>query len=45
MTGLCVVLVNLKPRALGGYMSNGMVCFASNKDHTKLELIRPPKGS
>ena len=45
MSGLCVVMSNLKVRNLGGFPSNGMVLFASSDDHNTLELIRPPKGS
>jgi aminoacyl tRNA synthase complex-interacting multifunctional protein 1 len=43
--GLCVVFVNLKPRKLADIMSEGMVMCASNADHTKIELMRPPEGS
>ena len=43
--GFCVVFANLKPRKLAHIMSQGMVMFASNEDHTVLEMIRPPAGS
>ena len=43
--GLCVVFANLKPRKLGGIMSEGMVMCAKNADQTKFEFIRPPEGS
>ena len=54
MTGLVLVLVNLKPRKLAGivtnytmigFMSNGMVLCASDASHTKVELMRPAPGS
>lgn len=41
MKGPVVVMVNLKPRPLGGFPSNGMVVCASNGDHTDVEIIRP----
>jgi tRNA-binding EMAP/Myf-like protein len=41
MTGNCLVMVNLKPRPLAGFMSNGMVVCASNHDHTAVEVLRP----
>ena len=44
MKGLVCVLVNLKPRKLAGFESNGMVVAASNADHTIVELIRPAEG-
>ena len=40
-----MVFVNLKPRKLADLMSEGMVMCASNEDHTKVELMRPPEGS
>jgi aminoacyl tRNA synthase complex-interacting multifunctional protein 1 len=43
--GLCVVFANLKPRKLADIMSEGMVLCASNSDHTRVELMRPPAGS
>ncbi|CAD8187569.1 unnamed protein product [Paramecium pentaurelia] len=45
MTGQVLVLVNLKPRKLAGFMSNGMVLCASDASHTKVELMRPAPGS
>lgn len=30
MNGKCIVMVNLKPRPLAGFQSNGMVICASN---------------
>jgi aminoacyl tRNA synthase complex-interacting multifunctional protein 1 len=53
MSGLCVVFANLKPKKLAGifniyvkgFESNGMVMCASNADHTKCEIMRPPEGS
>lgn len=32
MSGLVIVASNLKPRSVAGFMSNGMVIAASNKD-------------
>jgi len=43
--GLVLVFVNLKPRKLADIMSEGMVMCASNAEHTKIELMRPPEGS
>jgi hypothetical protein len=40
----CVVFANLKPKRLGGVMSNGMVMCAGNND-IGFEIIRPPPGS
>ena len=45
LSGYVIVFANLKPRKLADFMSNGMVMCASNADHTKVELIRPPEGS
>jgi len=42
---LVLVLVNLKPRKLAGFHSNGMVLCASNDTHTAVELLRPAAGS
>lgn len=39
-----VVLCNLKPRALKGIMSAGMVLCASNEDHTVVEPLEVPTG-
>jgi len=41
MTGRVLVMANLKPRALAGFNSNGMVVCASNDDHTVVELLIP----
>ena len=41
MTGTCLVMVNLKPRPLAGFPSNGMVVCACNTDHTAIEVLRP----
>ena len=40
-----VVLANLKPRALKGIMSAGMLLCASNADHTKVEPLVVPDGA
>lgn len=45
LSGLIVVWVNLKPRKLADFMSNGMVMCASSSDKSTIELIRPPEGS
>ncbi|KRX09614.1 Nucleic acid-binding, OB-fold [Pseudocohnilembus persalinus] len=45
MTGLCLVITNLKPRKIGGIPSNGMVLCTSNADKTQVEILRPPAGS
>lgn len=39
-----VVLANLKPRALKGIMSHGMLLCASNEDHTVVVPLAPPQG-
>jgi len=44
-SGLVLVMANLKPRKLAGFMSNGMVLCASNDDHTAVELLRPDPNS
>jgi tRNA-binding EMAP/Myf-like protein len=41
MKGKVLVMVNLKPKSLAGFPSNGMVVCASNEDHTKVELLIP----
>ena len=41
MAGKVLVMANLKPRALAGFNSNGMVVCASNHDHTAVELLIP----
>ncbi|KGN61431.1 probable methionine--tRNA ligase [Cucumis sativus] len=37
------VLCNLKPATMRGIKSQAMVLAASNSDHTKVELVEPPK--
>ena len=41
MKGKVIVMANLKPRPLAGFVSNGMVVCASNMDHSKVELLIP----
>ena len=41
MKGKVIVMANLKPRPLAGFVSNGMVVCASNADHSKVELLIP----
>lgn len=41
MKGKVIVMANLKPRPLAGFLSNGMVVCASNADHTAVELLIP----
>jgi len=43
MTGLVLVMANLKARKLAGFNSNGMVLCASKEG--KVALLRPPEGS
>eukprot|EP00386_Alphamonas_edax_P007850 GDKI01025986.1.p1 GENE.GDKI01025986.1~~GDKI01025986.1.p1 ORF type:complete len:127 (+),score=49.02 GDKI01025986.1:1-381(+) len=40
-----IVLCNLKPKALKGFESHGMVLCASNADKSKCELLKPPAGA
>jgi len=40
-----IVVCNLKPSKMRGFVSHGMVLCASNADHTKVELIKVPDGS
>lgn len=40
-----IVLCNLKPRALKGITSAGMLLCASNADHTKVVPLSPPSGT
>lgn len=40
-----LVLANLKPRAIAGFTSNGMVLCASNADHTVVKLLEPPASA
>lgn len=42
---LCLVYANLKAKKLAHIMSHGMVMCASNADHTKIEIMRPPAGA
>lgn len=42
---LVCVLCNLKPAAMRGIKSHAMVLAASNSDHTKVELVEPPKSA
>ncbi|KAK4837462.1 hypothetical protein QYF36_005726 [Acer negundo] len=39
------VLCNLKLAAMLGIKSQAMVLAASNADHTKVELVKPPKSA
>jgi methionine--tRNA ligase beta chain len=39
-----VVLMNLKPRALKGITSNGMLLCASSADHSQVDPLAPPRG-
>lgn len=39
-----VVLCNLKPRAMRGVTSQGMLLCASNEDKTKVDPLAPPPG-
>jgi aminoacyl tRNA synthase complex-interacting multifunctional protein 1 len=41
MKDLVIVMVNLKPRPLAKFVSNGMVVCASNQEHTSVKIIRP----
>jgi len=40
-----LVLANLKPRALVGFKSEGMVLCASNQSHTEVRFVDPPKDA
>ena len=40
-----LVLSNLKTSKLRGVESEGMVLCASNADHSKVEIVRPPKDA
>lgn len=43
---MVVVIVNLKPRNLGGWKSAGMVmCAETRGDNPKVEFLTPPEGS
>ncbi|XP_031262295.1 probable methionine--tRNA ligase [Pistacia vera] len=39
------VLCNLKPAAMRGIKSHAMILCASSSDHTKVELVEPPKSA
>ncbi|CAN4095957.1 unnamed protein product [Withania somnifera] len=39
------VLCNLKPASMRGIKSQAMVLAASNSDHSKVELVEPPKDA
>merc|ERR1711988_1356011 len=41
---LVVVLANLKPRTMKGFLSQGMVLCATGSDG-KVELLKPPAGA
>ena len=41
MSGNVIVMVNLKPRPLAGFASNGMVVCASTPEHDNVELLIP----
>ena len=45
MTGLVIVFANLKEKKIGGIPSNGMVMCASDENHEKCEIMRPPEDS
>lgn len=40
-----VVLCNLKPRAMRGVLSHGMLLCASNEDHTQVDPLAAPDGA
>ena len=42
---LVVVVENLKPKKLAGFLSQGMVLCGWNEDRSKCEFVEPPKGS
>jgi methionine--tRNA ligase beta chain len=39
-----IVFCNLKPKKLGGYVSNGMILCASNEEKNYFELLRPSES-
>jgi len=46
LTGrMVLVMCNLKPRAIAGFQSNGMVLCACNSDHTVVKLLQPPQDA
>lgn len=40
-----IVLCNLKPRAMRGVTSHGMLLCASNEDHSEVVPLAPPEGA
>lgn len=42
---LVVVVENLKPKKIAGFMSHGMVLCGWNQDRSKCEFVEPPVGS
>ena len=40
-----VVVENLKPKKIAGFLSHGMVLCGWNEDRSKCEFVEPPKGS
>jgi methionine--tRNA ligase beta chain len=40
-----IVLCNLKPRALKGVLSHGMLLCASDPEHTQVDPLTPPPGT
>lgn len=45
MSGLVMVAINLKPRKMIDFMSNGMVLCARSTDGKKVELLRPDSSN
>jgi aminoacyl tRNA synthase complex-interacting multifunctional protein 1 len=41
MKGKVIVMANLKPKPVGGFVSNGMVVCSSDKEHKQFELLVP----
>lgn len=41
----CLVVANLKPAKLGGFVSQGMVLCAGNAEHTAVEFVDVPEGA
>jgi len=42
---MVVVICNLKPKSIAGYMSQGMVLCAQPADSSVVEFLSPPDGS
>lgn len=40
-----VILANLKPRPLRGFVSHGMVMCASSGDHSQVEVLTVPEDA